>query len=292
MVVNGTLKGKNIVITGASRGIGKAIAIAAAKQGANIAILAKTATPHPKLKGTIYTAAKEIEAAGGKALPIVCDIRSEEMVQKAIDKTVEVFGGIDILVNNASAINIAPTETVTMKKYDLMNAVNGRGTFLCSKLAIPHLKKATNPHILNLSPPLSMDPKWFRYNTAYTMAKYGMSMCCLGMSAELARYGIAVNCLWPRTAIATAAVNNELGGEAMMAMSLNTLIMSDAAMEVLTSDSRTVTGNFFIDDDVVGSKGFSWPLVLAKYAVTPGSKRIMPDYFVDDDGKHPLYAKL
>src|SRR5215212_8188623 len=211
-----SLRGKTLFITGASRGIGLAIGLRAARDGANVAIVAKTAEPNPKLPGTIHTAAKEIEDAGGKALAIMCDIRNDEQVAAAVAKTVEAFGGIDILVNNASAINLSGTESLDMKRYDLMHGINTRGTFLCSKLCIPHLKKAQNPHVLNLSPPLNMDMKWFAPHVAYTMAKFGMSMCVLGMAGEYKNAGIAFNALWPRTTIATAAIKNLLGGDQMM----------------------------------------------------------------------------
>src|SRR5688572_24326750 len=227
-----SLKGKTLFITGASRGIGLAIAKRAARDGANVAIAAKTAEPHPKLPGTIYTAAKEIEEAGGKALPVLCDIQFDEQVADAVKKTVETFGGIDILVNNASAIHLTGTEATPMKRYDLMHRINTRGTFLCSQLCIPHLKKASNPHILNLSPPLDMKAKWFAPHVAYTMAKMGMSMCVLGMSEELKRDGIAVNALWPRTAIATAAVQNLLGGEHAIKGCRKPEIMADAAYTI------------------------------------------------------------
>jgi len=273
------LAGKTLFITGASRGIGLAIALRAARDGANIAIAAKTAEPHPKLPGTIYTAAKEIEAAGGKALPLIVDVRSEEQVEAAIKKTVDTFGGIDILVNNASAIGLTPTEMTDMKKYDLMHNINTRGTFLCSQKAIPHLRKAKNPHVLNLSPPLNMEARWFQNHVAYTMAKFGMSMCVLGMSAEFASAGIAFNALWPRTSIATAAVNNHLGGDAIMQISRTVDIMSDAAHVILTKNSREFTGNFCIDDEVMASVGVT---DLKKYQVNPALSinQLAPDFFV------------
>jgi citronellol/citronellal dehydrogenase len=273
------LAGKTLFITGASRGIGLAIALRAARDGANIAIAAKTAEPHPKLPGTIYSAAKEIEAAGGKALPLIVDVRSEEQVETAIKKTVEAFGGIDILINNASAISLTPTEATDMKKYDLMHNINTRGTFLCSQKAIPYLRKAKNPHVLNLSPPLNMEARWFQNHVAYTMAKFGMSMCVLGMSAEFASVGIAFNALWPRTAIATAAVNNHLGGDAMMQISRTVDIMSDAAHVILTKNSREFTGNFCIDDEVMASVGVT---DLKKYQVNPALSinQLAPDFFV------------
>lgn len=271
------LKDRTVFISGGSRGIGRAIALAAAREGANIAIAAKTDKPHPKLPGTIYTVAKEIEALGVSALPLTVDIRFEEEVQEAVEKTAAHFGGIDILVNNASAIFLAGTKDTPMKRFDLMHAVNVRGTFLCSKLCLPYLEKGANPHILNLSPPLSMKPKWFKNNTAYTIAKYGMSMCVLGMAAEFEDKGIAVNALWPRTAIDTAAVRNILGGEAMAKQSRTTEIMGDAAVEILASPSREVTGNFFIDEDLLREKGVT---DFDKYAVVPGTE-LVQDFFLD-----------
>lgn len=273
----GSLANKTLFITGASRGIGKAIALRAARDGANIAIAAKTAEPHPKLAGTIYTAAEEIEAAGGKALPCVVDIRNEEMVQAAVDKTVETFGGIDILVNNASAINLTGTLQTSMKRYDLMHNINTRGTFLTSKLCVPHLKKSDNPHILNLSPPLNMEARWFGPHVAYTMAKFGMSMCVLGMAEEFKSDGIGVNGLWPRTAIATAAIQM-VGGEAMMKVSRKPDIMADAAHAILSKPSRECTGNFFVDDDVLKAEGQTEE-DLAQYSVTPGAQ-LAPDFFI------------
>lgn len=273
------LAGKTLFITGASRGIGLAIAKRAAQDGANIVIAAKTAEPHPKLPGTIYTAAKEIEALGGKALPLIVDVRSEENVEEAIQKAVDAFGGIDILVNNASAIGLTPTLATDMKKYDLMHSINTRGTFLCSQKAIPHLKKAANPHVLNLSPPLNMETRWFQNHVAYSMAKFGMSMCVLGMAGEFANDGIAFNALWPRTAIATAAVNNHLGGDAIMKISRTVDIMSDAAHVILTRNSREFTGNFCVDDEVMASVGVT---DLKKYQVNPelSISQLAPDFFV------------
>lgn len=273
------LAGKTLFITGASRGIGLAIAKRAARDGANIAIAAKTAEPHPKLPGTIYTAAKEIEAAGGKALPIIVDVRSEENVEEAIKKTVDTFGGIDILVNNASAIGLTPTLATDMKKYDLMHNINTRGTFLCSQKAIPHLKKAANPHVLNLSPPLNMETRWFQHHVAYTMAKFGMSMCVLGMAGEFASDGIAFNALWPRTSIATAAVNNHLGGDMIMKLSRTPELMADAAYIILTKNSREFTGNFCVDDEVMASVGIT---DLRSYQVDPSlpPEKLAPDFFV------------
>ncbi len=270
------LQGKTLFITGASRGIGLAIALRAARDGANIAIAAKTSEPHPKLPGTIHTAARDIEAAGGKALPIMCDIRDDEAVYAAVAKTVETFGGIDILINNASAISLTGTLDTPMKRYDLMHHVNTRGTFLCSQACVPHLKKSSNPHILNLSPPLNMEERWFAPHVAYTMAKFGMSMCVLGMAGEFRRDGIAVNALWPRTAIATAAVQNLLGGDATMRGSRKPEIMADAAHVILTRPSRECTGNFFIDDDVLASIGKT---DLSEYACDPNAV-LVPDFFV------------
>jgi citronellol/citronellal dehydrogenase len=270
------LKGKTLFITGASRGIGKAIALRAARDGANIVIAAKTTVPHPKLPGTIYTATEEIQAAGGAALPCIVDIRFEDQVEAAVAKAVETFGRIDILVNNASAIHLSDTVSTPMKRYDLMHQINTRGTFLCSQKCIPHLEKAPNPHILNLSPPLNMEAKWFAPHVAYTMAKFGMSMCVLGMAAELKPKGIAVNALWPRTVIATSAVKNLLGGEEMIQASRKPAILADAAHAVLTKPGRECTGNFFIDDDVLKSEGIT---DLSGYAVDPNAE-LMPDFFV------------
>lgn len=272
------LEGKTLFITGASRGIGLAIAKRAAADGANIAIAAKTTQAHPKLPGTIYTAADEIEAAGGKALPLVCDIRFEDQVQAAVDKTVETFGGIDICINNASAISPTPTLMTDMKRYDLMNEINTRGTFLTSKICIPHLQKSSNAHILNLAPPLDMEAKWFAPHVAYTIAKMGMSLCTLGMSKELAAQGIAVNSLWPLTAIDTAAVRNVLGGDAMSKNSRTVEIMADAAYEILTRASAECTGNFFIDEVVLRDAGV---VDFDQYAVSRGSD-LYRDFFVPD----------
>jgi citronellol/citronellal dehydrogenase len=271
------LKGKTLFITGASRGIGKAIALRAAKDGANIAIAAKTTQPHPKLPGTIYTAAEEIEKAGGKALACVADIRDEAQIAAAVAKTVEVFGGIDILVNNASAISLTGTVDTPMKRYDLMHSVNTRGTFACSQACIPHLKKSSNPHILNNSPPLNMEARWFAPHVAYTMAKYGMSLCVLGMAEELREDGIAVNALWPRTVIATAAVQNLLGGDESVRGSRKPEIMADAAYVILTKPSRSFTGNFCIDEALLRSEGVT---DFSKYQVVPGAE-LFPDLFLE-----------
>ena len=273
-----SLKGRTLFISGGSRGIGLAIALRAARDGANVAIAAKTAEPHPKLPGTIHTAAAEIEQAGGKALPILCDIRDEAQVAEAVARTVATFGGLDICVNNASAISLTDTLSTDMKRYDLMQQVNARGTFLVSKTCIPHLRKAQNPHILTLSPPLDMQAKWFKGHVAYTMAKFGMSMCTLGMSAEFAKDGIAVNSLWPLTAIDTAAVRNLLGGETVAAMSRSPAIMADAAHAILTRPARETTGNFFIDEEVLRAGG-----VTDFSAYAPGaSGPLAADFFVPD----------
>ncbi|MFX1568656.1 MAG: SDR family oxidoreductase [Promethearchaeota archaeon] len=271
-----SLKGKTLFITGSSRGIGKAIALRAARDGANIAVVAKTKEPHPKLPGTVYTAVEDLESAGGRAIPCITDIRFEKQVQSAINSTVKEFGGIDILVNNASAINLSPTLTIPMNRVDLMYHVNARGTFLCSKLCIPHLKNAENPHILNLSPPLNLEPKWFKNNLAYTMAKYGMSMCVLGMSEEFRNDGIAVNALWPKTSIATAAVRNLLGGESAIKHSRKPEIVADAAYLIFTKSSRECTGNFFIDEEVLLEHGLT---DLKKYSVDPNSDMYL-DFFL------------
>ena len=278
-----SLKDKTLFITGASRGIGLAIALRAARDGANIAIAAKTTEPHPKLKGTIFTAADDVRAAGGKALPVVCDIRDEAQVIAAIDKTVAEFGGIDICVNNASAISLTDSQATDMKRFDLMMGINTRGTFMVSKYCVPHLKKARNPHILMLSPPLDMKPKWFERSTAYSIAKYGMSLCVLGLSAELKNSGIAVNALWPRTTIATAAVGNLLGGDAMMRASRTPEVMGDAAYAIFTRPAREFTGNFCIDDKVLYASGVR---DLDRYRVD-ASVPLMSDFFVPDDDVPP-----
>jgi citronellol/citronellal dehydrogenase len=249
------LASKTMFISGGSRGIGLAIAERAARDGANVCLIAKTAEPDPRLEGTIYTAAEAIERAGGQALPVVGDIRDEASVAAAVEQCVAKFGGIDICVNNASAINLSGTETLPMKRYDLMQDINTRGTFVVSQACIPHLKNAENPHVLTLSPPLSMDPKWFGNHVAYTIAKYGMSMCTLGMAEEFRGDGVAFNSLWPRTIIATAAVQNLLGGDAAMARSRKPEIMADAAHAIFIRSSRECTGNFFIDDEVLAESG-------------------------------------
>jgi len=271
-----TLKGKTLFITGASRGIGKAIGLRAARDGANIVIAAKTAAPHPKLPGTIYTAAAEMEAAGGRALACEVDIRLEGQVRQAVEKAVETFGGIDILVNNASAIRLTGTLATPMQRFDLMHQVNVRGTFSCSQACIPHLLKSSNPHILNISPPLNFDPRWFAPHVAYTMAKYGMSLCVLGMAEEFRAQGMAVNALWPRTIIATAAVLNLLGGEQALNKSRKPEIMADAAHAILTRPSRDCTGNFFIDDKVLREEGIT---DLKQYSISSEAE-LIPDLFV------------
>ena len=272
-----TLKDKVIFITGASRGIGREIALRAACDGAKIAIAAKTADPHPTLEGTIFTVAKEVEAAGGKALPLMVDVREESMVEAAIAKTLETFGGIDILINNAGAINLSSTLDISMKRFDLIMGCNVRATFMCSKFCIPHLSKASNPHILNLSPPISMVSKWFKDNLAYTISKYGMSMCTLGMAAELKSAGIAVNSLWPKTVIATAAVSVNFPKELYQA-SRKPSIMADAAHEILTSNSRELTGNFFTDEGLLRSKGVT---EFDHYALNPGTP-LFPDIYIEN----------
>jgi citronellol/citronellal dehydrogenase len=274
-IMSKTFAGKTVFITGASRGIGKAIGERLGREGANVVIAAKTAEENPKLPGTIYTAAKDIEAAGGKALPLQVDIRMEDAVYAAVEEAVKTFGGIDILVNNASAISLTGTLHTPIKRYDLMHQINARGTFLCSQACLPHLLKAENPHILNISPPLNMEARWFAGHVAYTMAKYGMSMCVLGMAEEF-RGKVGVNALWPRTAIATAAVQNLLGGDEVVKRCRKPEIMADAAFFILSADAKTVTGNFFIDDDVLRNHGVS---DLDVYAVTPGAE-LVPDFFI------------
>ena len=275
-----SLAGKRIFITGGSRGIGLAIALRAAADGASIAIAAKTAEENPKLPGTIFSAAKEIEAAGGTALPIQCDIRDEDAIEAAVNKAATQFGGLDILINNASAINLTPTEKTPAKRFDLMFDVNVRGTFLTSQAVIPHLRESAkagrNPHILTLSPPLSMSPKWFKNHVAYTMSKYGMSMCVLGMAEEFNRDGIAVNALWPRTAIDTAALQMIPGVDTDFCRKPE--ILSDTAYIILNRDSKTTTGNFFIDDEVLASEGIT---DLEKYSVKPGTTDFLLDFFLD-----------
>jgi citronellol/citronellal dehydrogenase len=271
----GDLQGKTLLISGGSRGIGLAIAVKAAADGANVALVAKTAEPHPKLEGTIFTAAKAIEEAGGQALPIVGDVRDDASVEAAVEATVERFGGIDIVVNNASAIDLSDPESLSMKRYDLMQSINARGTFLLSRLCLPHLRKGSNSHVLTLSPPLSMDPKWFGQHPAYTMSKYGMSMVTLGFAERYREEGIAFNSLWPRTLIATAAVEFVVGGEAAMKVARSPEIMADAAHAILTSESSN-TGNFYIDDEVLLGRGVD----LAQYSSAPEAD-LQIDIFVE-----------
>lgn len=268
---------KTVLITGGSRGIGKAIALRLAKEGANIAIAAKTTEPHPKLEGTIFTAAEEIEKLGVKALPLQCDVRNEEQIENAVAKTVGAFGGIDILINNASAISLTPTEQTEPKRFDLMMDIEIRGTFFMCRSCIPHLKKSTNAHILNLSPPINLNPKWLAQHLAYTIAKYGMSMIVSGLAEELKEHEIAANALWPKTTIATAAVQNLLGGDFLMQMSRTPEIVAEAAYHILRRPSTECTGNFFIDEDVLKQEGIK---DLEKYAVNPQQK-LMIDLFLD-----------
>ncbi len=274
-----SLKGKTLFITGASRGIGLAIGLRAARDGANVAIAAKTVEPHPKLSGTIYTAAEDIERAGGKALPLVVDVRDEAMVKDAIDKTAAHFGGLDIVVNNASAISLTPVAATDMKRFDLMHQINARGTFVVSKWAIPHLAKAANPHILMISPPLDMKEKWFAPHTGYTMAKFGMSLVVLGLAGELRGKGVAVNALWPRTVIATAAVQNLLGGDALMRQSRKPDIMADAAYAIFSRPSREFTGRFLIDDNLLAESGVT---DFEQYRADP-TQKLAQDFFVPED---------
>lgn len=261
-------KGKTVFITGASRGIGKAIALKLAKDGANIIVAAKSTEENPKLGGTIYSAAAEIEAAGGKALAVVCDIRNEDQIIEAVNKAVDQFGGIDILINNASAISLTTTEATESKRFDLMHDINVRGTFLVAKHCIPHLKKGSNPHILNLSPPINMDPKWLGNHLAYTMSKYNMSMMAIGLAEELKPFRIAANALWPRTTIATAAVMNLLGGQMLINMSRTPEIIADAAYAILKRPSASCSGNLYLDEDVLAEEGIT---DLSGYSVVPGA---------------------
>ena len=271
-----TLKGKTLFITGASRGIGLAIALRAARDGANVAVVAKTAEPHPRLPGTVHTACEEIERAGGRALACITDIRQDDQVDAAVKQTVERFGGIDILVNNASAIHLSSTSTTPMKRFDLMHQVNARGTYLCTAACLPHLRRAANPHVLTLSPPLNVEARWFAPHVAYTLAKFGMSLCVLGHAEEFRSEGIAVNALWPRTVIATAAVRNLLGGDDSVNRARKPEIMSDAAHVILTKSSREFSGNFCIDEDVLRASGVT---NLDRYAVVPGGD-LLPDFFL------------
>jgi citronellol/citronellal dehydrogenase len=272
-----SLAGRTILMSGGSRGIGLAIALRAARDGANVALLAKTGEPHPRLEGTVHSAAAEIESAGGRALAIVGDVRDDDTVAEAVERTFECFGGIDIVVNNASAIDVSPSTTIAMKRYDLMQDINTRGTFLLSRTCVPYLLEAENPHVLTLSPPLSLDPRWYGPHLAYTLAKFGMSMCTVGMAHEHADAGIAFNSLWPRTIIATAAVQNLLGGEAAMARSRRPEIVADAAHHILTQPARTTTGNFFIDDEVLADAGVT---DLSGYAYV-GDADLQVDLFLD-----------
>ena len=283
-----SLNGKTLFITGASRGIGLAIALRAARDGANIAIAAKTDTPNPKLPGTIHSAAEEIEKAGGRALPLMVDVRDEVAVKAAIDKTAEHFGGLDIVVNNASAISLTPSAATDMKRFDLMHQINARGTFMVSKYAIAHLEKSANPHILMLSPPLDMKEKWFARHTAYSMAKFGMSMVVLGLAGELRAKGIAVNALWPRTTIATSAIKNLLGGDQIMKMSRTPDILADAAHAIFEKPSRSFTGNFLIDDTFLAGEGVT---DFDKYRADP-AQPLSPDFFVPDDSVPPKGVSL
>ena len=288
MSLPNTLRDKTLFITGASRGIGLAIALRAARDGANIVIAAKTAEAHPKLPGTIYTAAKEIEAAGGQALPLVVDVRDEANVQEAVDKAAAQFGGIDICVNNASAISLTGTLSTDMKRYDLMHQINTRGTFLTTKTCIPYLKKSANPHVLMLSPPLDMSPRWFGSHVAYTMAKFGMSMCVLGMAEEFKSDGIAFNALWPRTGIATAAIQFALTGEEGLKHCRTVEIMADAAYAIFNKPSRELTGQFLIDDTFLYGEGVR---DFDQYKVDPAAT-LMPDFFVPESSEPPPGVKI
>ena len=283
-----SLKGKTLFVTGASRGIGLAIALAAARDGANVAIAAKTDAPHPKLPGTIHTAAAQIEQAGGKALPLVVDVREEAAVKAAIDQTVAAFGALDIVVNNASAIQLTKAVDTDMRRFDLMHQVNARGTFLVSKYAIPHLARAENPHILMLSPPLDLQEKWFANHTAYSMAKYGMSLVVLGLAGELRGQGIAVNALWPRTTIATSAIRNLLGGDAIMRRSRTPDILADAARRIFLKPAKSFTGQFLIDDTFLVGEGVT---DFDRYRVDP-REPLSPDFFVPDDMRPPPGVSL
>ena len=279
-----TLSGKTLFITGASRGIGRAIGLGAAREGANVAIAAKTAEPNPKLPGTIFSAAKEIEKAGGKALPLTVDVRDEAQVRAALDKTFATFGGVDIVVNNASAISITNSQATDMKRFDLMHQINARGTFMVSKFAVPFLEKSDNPHILMLSPPLDLTEKWFAGSTAYSMAKYGMSLVVLGLAGELRSKGVAVNALWPRTTIATSAIKNRRGGDAAMRASRTPDILADAARVIFLRDAKTFTANFLIDDTFLFENGVR---DFDCYRVDP-TVDLAPDFFVPEDSKPPV----
>jgi citronellol/citronellal dehydrogenase len=274
-----TLAGKTILVSGGSRGIGLAIALRAARDGANIVLLAKTATPHPKLEGTIYTAAEQVEAAGGRAVPVVGDLRLDEDVERAVSEAAAAFGGIDAVVNNASAIDLSPTTKITMKRYDLLQDINARGTFALTRAALPHLEAAANPHILTLSPPLNLNPRWAGAHLAYTLSKYGMSLCTLGFADESADKGIAANSLWPRTTIGTAAIRNLLGGEVAVRKARTPDIMADAAHAILTRDSRTCTGNFYTDEDVLREEGIT---DFAGYRLAAREEDLDLDFFLPD----------
>ena len=274
----GSLDGRTLFISGGSRGIGLAIAVRAARDGANVALIAKTAEPHPRLEGTVFTAAEQIEEAGGSALPIVGDIRDEGQVFAAVEQAMQRFGRIDVCVNNASAINLAGTEALEMKRYDLMQDINTRGTFVVSKACVPHLKQSGNPHVITLSPPLNMDPRWLKGHVGYTLAKYGMSMCTIGMAEEFREDGIAFNALWPRTIIATAAVQNLLGGEEAMARSRRPELVADAAHAIVTRPSRECTGNLLLAEDVLAEEGIT---DLAAYSYGAEAAEPIPDLFVD-----------
>ncbi|XP_071500784.1 hydroxysteroid dehydrogenase-like protein 2 [Diadema antillarum] len=289
MINTGKLAGKTLFITGASRGIGKAIALKAAKDGANVVIAAKTSEPHPKLPGTIYTAAEEVEKNGGQCLPCVVDVRKESQVVSAVEKAVKTFGGIDILVNNASIVSLTGTAETSMDKYDLLNSINARGTYLCSKVCLPHLKNGTNPHILNISPPLNFEPKWFKGHVAYSMAKYGMSLCVLGMAEEFKADGIAVNALWPRTAIWTVSMDM-LGGwnESTIKGCRSVDIMADAAYAILSKDSQSFTGNYCVDDVIVRAEGIN---DLEQYACVKGQP-LIPDFFLEPDPDMELATEI
>jgi citronellol/citronellal dehydrogenase len=274
-----TLAGKTILMSGGSRGIGLAIALRAAADGAQVVLLAKTADPHPKLEGTVYTAAREIEAAGGSAVPVVGDLRSDADVERAVAEAVKAYDGIDIVVNNASALNLAPTSAITMKQYDLMQDINTRGTFALTRAALPYLREAANPHVLTLSPPLAVEPRWWGFSLAYTLAKYGMSLCALGFAEEFRELGIASNALWPRTAVVTAATRNLFGGDEAARRARTPDIMSDAAYAILTRDSRECTGNFFIDEDVLRAEGVT---DFSRYLLGGGEGELDIDFFLPD----------
>ena len=274
-----TLAGTTILVSGGSRGIGLAIALRAARDGANIVLLAKTATPHPKLEGTIYTAAEQVEAAGGRAVPVVGDLRSDEDVERAVSEAAAAFGGIDAVVNNASAIDLSPTTKITMKRYDLLQDINARGTFALTRAALPYLETAANPHILTLSPPLNLNPRWAGAHLAYTLSKYGMSLCTLGFADEFADQGIAANSLWPRTTIGTAAIRNLLGGEVAVRKARTPDIMADAAHAILTRDSRVCTGNFYTDEEVLREEGIT---DFSGYRLAAREEDLDLDFFLPD----------